>query len=1079
MFITDKEVERVISNSRNRFISKQYYHQDCVNEIYITFSEKTKRYRIDGSLNTRGYDSHCIIEVDQNNKIIDYRCNCYWCDEYSGCAHIGAVLLKIQELSPDTFPFHYKVDREAKMQAEMLAWKQRRQEEEQRRRLLEIERKKESTRDFIDLYKRDISIDFEVASTNRKYQLQASFDVYSRTLKFKVGIDKKYVIKDLRSFLIAIKNEEVVSYGKNLTFKHSEQVFDEVSLKQIALIKESLISYNQEHFYQSVDKSIFLDELVIDDIYELYYPLPSLYRTFKMVDIQYIPKIEIVSQEEYYVVSLESTPELYFGKTNIYFMEVDCIKRVPLDVNGKTVHLIKELYLEGEIFVPKEDALDFYKYILSNCQDYIECIGEDLSKGYVQEEQITLYGDINEEEEIFIRLECKYQDGTIKQGFDDTLIETSITLDTIRNYIDTFVSYRDEKKHLVYLDANIDSTYQFVHTGLPLLAKYCEIFVSDSLQHLGTKSKLSMQVGVTVKNDLLAIEIDSVDIPKEELVNVLQAYKRKKKFYKLKNGKLLYLESDELEKIDTIFDKYHLDAKDMVDGQMDMQLYRAFSLDQEAIDNEYLTFQRSDSFKSLIDRFSTTVNETYPVPSTYEHLLRDYQKAGYQWLQTISSSGFGGILADDMGLGKTLQMIALLEANKTKDGISIVICPSSLILNWQDEIHKFSKELKCCSVYGSLKQRKHQIHGYQEYDVLITSYDYIRRDVELYKEIYFDYIILDEAQYIKNQKTKNATSVKALQGKHRFALTGTPIENSLAELWSIFDFLMKGYLFNYHYFQKTYESPIVKDKDEEVQNNLKKLITPFILRRTKKEVLSELPEKIENTMTIAFNEEERKLYLANLLQVNSTLQEQLQVDKVDHIAVLAMLTRLRQLCCEPRAVFDNIHHPSSKMEGCLELIRNLKENNKKVLLFSSFTSVLDLISEELSKEKISHYILTGQTDKVKRRQLVKDFQEDDTCVFLISLKAGGTGLNLTAAEAVIHYDPWWNMSAQNQATDRAHRIGQTNTVQVFKLIMEDSVEEKIAQLQEKKKNLADAFVENNEGSISTMTTEDIMELFSV
>ena len=393
------------------------------------------------------------------------------------------------------------------------------------------------------------------------------------------------------------------------------------------------------------------------------------------------------------------------------------------------------------------------------------------------------------------------------------------------------------------------------------------------------------------------------------------------------------------------------------------------------------------------------------------------------------------------------KLFALLDENRHADKTSLVICPSSLLLNWQDEIHKFSSNLTCQCVNGSLQKRKAAINAFNDVDILITTYDYIRRDYKLYQDHQFEYLVIDEAQYIKNPKTKNAASVKTIKAKHRFALTGTPIENSLAELWSIFDFLMPDYLFNYHYFQTHYETPIVKNHDEQKQQELKKLISPFILRRNKK--------------------------------VNKSLQEQLNYEKVDRIAILAMLTRLRQICCEPRVLYENITHISSKLEGCLDLIRNFQGNNQKVLLFSSFTAVLDLIIQELEKENISCYKLTGDTKKEERHRLVKQFQNDDTTVFLISLKAGGTGLNLTAAEAVIHFDPWWNMSAQNQATDRAHRIGQQNIVTVYKLVMKDSIEEKILELQNKKKNLADSFVEGNEGTITSMSTDEIIELFKV
>ncbi len=455
----------------------------------------------------------------------------------------------------------------------------------------------------------------------------------------------------------------------------------------------------------------------------------------------------------------------------------------------------------------------------------------------------------------------------------------------------------------------------------------------------------------------------------------------------------------------------------------------------------------------------------------------DYQKEGYQWLRTIHDCGFNGILADDMGLGKTLQVIALIELLKLKQ-VSIVICPSSLIYNWEDEVNKFAPDLKVKCIVGNQSIRQNIINEVQNYRLVITSYDYMRRDYQLYQQVEFGYIILDESQYIKNQKTKNAQSVKELKGLHKLALSGTPIENSLAELWSVFDFLMPQYLFNYHYFKKQYESKIVKDHDEEAIKQLRKLVSPFILRRNKKDVLLELPDKIEKTQIIPFTSKESELYFANLAQVNQELQALFQTEAVDKIQILAMLTKLRQICCEPRMIYENIDEVSSKMKACLELINSYKMNNQKVLLFSTFTKVFDLFEEEFYLNGITYFKLTGTTSKEKRKEYVDRFQNNEVDVFLISLKAGGTGLNLTQAEAVIHFDPWWNLSAQNQATDRAYRIGQHKNVQVHKLIMKDSIEEKIQKLQNKKKELADMFVENNEGNITSLSKDELMELFS-
>lgn len=1077
MFITDKEVKRVVSSNRNFQIAKQYHYNDCTNEIYITFNGNTKLYKIKASVEVRGYETFAIIEVNKDSKVVDYSCDCYWCNEYAACGHIGSILLDIQDLSPETFPFHYKNDREAKRKEQQRIFAEQQKEREAALRLQQQKRKEEDARNLINQYRKQIDTALldDIAPDTKLIFTSLVDNNYYLSLKFKVGRNHKYIVKNIQKLVTNILNEETVSYGKKLTFKHSRNHFDNDSLNVLSFINQILSI--QESQFSSTIKEIHLTRDILDLFYETYMNIPFSHYDFRIVDTIYHPILKIEEISNYYYISLDMDRDLYVGNKNIYFLEHNILHRVVLDLEGKVSNLIEELLTEGEIIVNKKDIKDFYTYVLSDVKDYINIQGMEFGDQR-EEGTITLYGDVDEQDRICISLEYEYDSGEKKQGFDKSNQDISMAARKIEGYIQQNAKINHKEKK-AYMDSNSKDTYNFIQLGLPHLSQYCDIYVSDVLRQVGSKASVSVNVGVTVKNDLLSIDMDSVNIPKEELAAVLEAYKRKKKFFKLQNGELLYLESDTLEEVNTMLDTYNISRNNIVDGQIDLELYRAFSVDAFAEMSEHVTYDRSSLFKDMVDTFTKIDKEEYELSSNYQDILRDYQKYGYQWLQTIRSYGFSGILADDMGLGKTLQVISLLDQNKRDDTVSVVICPSSLILNWEDEIRKFSNSLTCLSVYGTIEKRTEKINQFLNHDVLITSYDYIRRDIDKYKDISFYYIILDEAQYIKNQKTKNAIAVKNLQGKHRLALTGTPIENSLAELWSIFDFLMPGYLYNYSYFQTHFESPIVKEKDEQKQLELKKLISPFILRRTKKEVLTELPDKIENTIPITFSEEERKLYLANLAKINEELQTKLDIAKTDHIAILAMLTKLRQICCEPRVAFEGIEKTSSKMQACMDLIRNLKQNNKKVLLFSTFTSVLDLLVDELEKEKISYYILTGKTNKEKRRQLVNDFQSDDTTVFLISLKAGGTGLNLTSAEAVIHFDPWWNMSAQNQATDRAHRIGQQNTVQVFKLIIKDSIEERILELQEKKRNLSDTFVEGNEGTITSMSTEDIIELFSM
>ena len=412
----------------------------------------------------------------------------------------------------------------------------------------------------------------------------------------------------------------------------------------------------------------------------------------------------------------------------------------------------------------------------------------------------------------------------------------------------------------------------------------------------------------------------------------------------------------------------------------------------------------------------------------------------------------------------------------------MVVCPSSLSLNWQNEANKFANNLKTLVIKGSLNDRKRQIKEINKYDLVITSYDLLKRDIELYeKEDYnFRFIIADEAQYLKNSNTQNAKSIKKIKAETRYALTGTPIENSLAELWSIFDFIMPGYLFSYRKFKNTYETPIIKGKDENAMQKLKMLIEPFVLRRTKKEVLKELPDKTVTVLNNEMCEEQRNLYINYLAQVKQEVAEKVKLNGYEKskMQILAALTRLRQICCHPSLFINGYNEGSSKLEQCMEIIKEATKSEHKILLFSGYTSMFEIIEKELNNEHIRYFKLTGSTKVDERIKMVDEFNQNPGIqVFLISLKAGGTGLNLTGADMVIHYDPWWNLSTENQATDRAYRIGQKNNVQVYKLITKNSIEEKIYELQEKKSKLADNMLNTNTVFVNKLTKDDILKLF--
>lgn len=1067
----------VIHNPVNYRLSHSYEKYDNVSSLDIHFTNG--HYNINSVVDVLDKQYQCHFSLDNEGRMLEYHCDCNYCNQQSACGHIGVTLLKLKKLDITGFPFHYQNSKD-------LVLKQQQERIEKEKELKRIRVLTKDAHQFIDEQKQLYLSRITSLVQNQKYEIEPfmSFDSgRGIILDFKVGLEKKYVIKNINTFLNQIENHEKVKYGKNLEFVHTYDSFDDFSVKQIEFMSksnESTREANSHYYYfntSGLDKYIVVFNNILDLFFDTYYE--NDYSTFSLLYSNDKIELKLVEYDGYYKLSLNPNQQLVGGYKYIYnITKIDNsfkIERYNSDEQGILFKLISKLN-EEPMNLLNEDFQTFNKYVLSQILDYV-----DIETPVKIEEHIYhiihLYSDIDENNEITVKLEYINENNHYQKGFDKNFV-TSYEHDLVEAYIENYAIRIDYDKHIAYMDENSERTYEFIKDGLIFLSDYCQIYVTDALKRIGESAKYSISVGVKLKSHLLELDINSEQIPKDEIAHVLDHYKRKKKFYRLKNGELLYLVSSELEELDNLMGQYHLTSKDIDKGVASLQPYRMFSLDDNASHSQFINIERNETFKQAIEKFNQAEDLNDYLPEGYKGVLRDYQKDGFSWLHTLRNYGFNGILADDMGLGKTLQVIALLESLQTNFP-SLVVCPSSLIYNWEDEVHKFTQNLKVICVTGNQNVRKEIIENYREHQLLVTSYDYMKRDIELYEKIMFEYIILDEAQYIKNQKTKNAISVKKINAKHRLALTGTPIENSLAELWSLFDFLMPQYLYNYHYFSRYYETSIVKNNDVKKAEELKKFVTPFILRRNKKDVLKELPDKIESTQLIEFNEEENNLYLANLAKVNSQLGDILEMEQVDNILILSMLTRLRQLCCEPRLVYDNIDSSSSKLSACIELISTLKQNNQKTLLFSSFTTMLDLIAKELAFANIDYYILTGNTSKEERRELVQRFQSDQTTVFLISLKAGGTGLNLTAAQAVIHYDPWWNVSAQNQATDRAYRIGQKNKVQVFQLVMKDSIEEKILKLQEKKKELADIFVENNTGSISKMSKEDILELFSL
>ena len=1050
----------------DRSVALMYVKKDYISKIDI-IELGGQRYLISASLiiDIKHYDLHFIYDealVD----IESFSCDCPWGKKGRLCAHIGAVIYWLLMHEIDSVPFRY--DREG-YHADL------------QRRLLEEKRSQEIKNGIIKtkILLKKIG-DEELFEIRKELQSGAYFIIPSLrwiddslTMHFEIydKDDAHYLIRNLPKFLEDIDNVRFHSYGKKMSFFHSYDSFSPTSKKYIDFIRwyyqTSSYIYYYPYSYIEID----------DEVLEHYYELFKNEATSLILEDELKLTMTLREDHDVFILKIDTDlSDLRFTDTDIFkITQVPSIKH--LKASKAMQRLLQEQKTDQEIFIAKDDMSALYRLILADDKENLKI---DDPSGILKSiakkspNKIEVYGDIYDNDTLLFKVSAKdIEDQTISAKDIDKEDRRIKIIDYLLK--EDAISV-DEDELYYYMDADSDKTFSFIKDKLERLQKYATVYISDDIRKLKKKAHYKIQAGVRMRSGLLEIDLDTLDFDISEISNILSSYRKKKRYHKLKNGETISLDSDELKELDELLFDLDIDPKKIKNGRIELENYRALSIEKD-LDRLYgFEIDKDGSLKEYIDGFKKMKSKKR-VSTRYNDILRDYQIYGVNWLLTLYRYGLNGILADEMGLGKTIQVIALLETIKAKGRHSIVICPSSLIYNWENEIKRFDVDLSYTLILGSKSTRKRLIDEHEDHDLLITSYDYLRRDIELYEGKNFEYVILDEAQNIKNQKTKNATSVKALRCAHRLALSGTPIENSLAELWSIFDFLMPSYLFSYAHFKREFETPIIMGNDKDSANKLKEMVSPFILRRTKKEVLKELPDKVDHKYLIEFTDEEKDIYLANLAQVSKEMRIKIKEPRIDHIAILAMLTRLRQLCCDQRLVYDGIDHPSSKIEACVDLLSVLHENKKKTLVFSSFTSLIDLIKDELDKNKISYYILTGSTSKEERQRLVDAFQTDDTAVFLISLKAGGTGLNLTAAEAVIHVDPWWNVSAQNQATDRAHRIGQNANVQVYRMIMKDSIEEKIVKMQEHKKDLADSFIEGNDGSLAKMSKEEIIELF--
>ena len=1053
----------------------QYYKDNRI--VSATYSKTSKTYR----LIIKGSYNYSVIVEEQDDGTFDYNCNCpSRLKDQGACKHVVTALLFILKY--------------------------------QERSMLSDKKPEEiKTLQIIDYfaaqeYSMLVGETFQLAPTVY-IPTMLKGDNGRAMVSLSGGNNRMYKIQTIKKFLSDIYNQESFAIGKYFKFVAGESAFDSKSmniLNYLLQIYEIHELIDNSHFSKIFTKSQvtltrqmlikFLN--VLDDLsftLELY---GKVYENVKFIKgnpkISYQLSIDedmviVDYKEKEAVIPITETGELLYFDGAIYQPDKLFIKNYKPFYNsfGK----------EKEPLVFKGDSkIKFLELVLPKISETMVLdIPDELQDRYITcDLETKIYFD---KFKSGIKAELRFKYGEYEFNSFENASSGSYIIVRQRTSEDEVISellrlgFQPYKNF--YLMKDEDKIYELVSGKVMDLETMASLYYSEDFRKINVRQPSGFKAGVSINSELNMLELDlNLDgIPKEELKALYYSYKVKKKYYRLKDGSFINLENELINDISKILEAINVDDDNLQEDTILLSKQHAVYLDKIFSDDRY-EFEKSIDFSTLTERILNPQISEYQIPERVEAELRPYQMTGYRWLRTLAENTLGGILADDMGLGKTLQSIVYIASiiedykknNKLKPGERVpflIVCPTSLIYNWLDEFENFTPFIKAEVVTGTPQERQDVIERYDEFDVLITSYPLIRRDITLYEQIEFNTVFIDEAQYIKNDASQNSKSVKRIRAKNHFALTGTPIENNLSELWSIFDFILPGYLGTHSKFLEVYEKPILRD-DTEALNDLHQRIAPFILRRMKKDVLTELPDKYESKMLTELTSEQKKVYLSYLENIRNEIHTGYSEDNRanNSIKILAALTRLRQICCHPSTFIENYQGGSGKLELLMEVITDCIANDHRILVFSQFTSMLQIIEKELIELEIPYFYLVGSTSTMERNDYVKRFNNGEGKVFLISLKAGGTGLNLTGADTVIHYDPWWNPAVEDQATDRAYRIGQQNKVHVMKLITKGTIEEKIYRLQRKKKELSETVINTKEVFINTLSREELEDLFS-
>lgn len=1044
----------LINNTDKLRLSRgqEYYKDGYVQEI--KYNNEDKVLNIDGKVASANHNTvyYPAITIDLKNKeIVNTICTCEdyknksSFGKYNICKHIVASTLYVVNL--------LKSDIISNLKQTTIVLKNdnkiKRNKNYINKELLDYFKNKE-----IEKVKLDVRVEY--------------IGENSVACDFKIGIDKMYVMKDLKEFAYSRLESKDLIFGVDFLYNPLNSYFEYEDEKIVQMIEE----YGMDLSYNLPQKNFKYLTVKGSNVRRLFESLSYRSFDFKFRNMYYRPSV------------IESNLPIDINlKWNNNEVILKCEDKLPFPISlkGDVVFYKGDIYLlnsENGIYYKKLHAilsefkevsfpLENVSQVLSDMIPKIEkicnrvIIDEKIKNNISKDLKIKYFFDL-EDSNVTCKISFSYNEDNKKQFvIRDLEKENEAIYRLYSNYFE-----KDKDKYV--FKGNDNQLYDFLNSEINRLKNIGEVYYSDKLKEIKIHNSSAFRVGLGEEiNHYLDFnfEIDGVD--PLEYKNIIKAFKSHKKYYKLGDGDFINLEDNETKEMFKL-----MDSLGFTDNIKNMKIHssKAMFINHLLTEKKLPYISGIENMNNIIEKFRNIDKKEIKIPDGLNATLRDYQVDSLNWFETLDYLGFGGILADEMGLGKTIQTITFLLSKPNRK--TLIVTPTSLIHNWKSEFEKFAPSLSVGISHGLKKERLNIIKNINDFDIILTTYGSLRNDIEEYEKLHFDYCIIDEAQNIKNPLASSSDAVKSINAINKFALTGTPIENNLLELWSIFDFIMPGYLYSLTKFNAIFI------KDPEQVENLKRMIKPFILRRTKSQVIKELPPKIEKEFYVEMGKAQKNTYGIYVEEIKKRLQE--KKDIKNKITIFSYLTKLRQLCLDPSIIVEGYKGKSAKTDTCLEIIKDYIEKDNKILVFSQFTSVLKNIGKRLDKNHINFYYLDGSTSAKDRITLVDSFNNNkEIKVFLISLKAGGTGLNLTSANTVIHFDPWWNPSVENQASDRAHRIGQKQVVEVIKLISKGTIEEKIVELQQKKSELIHDMIDgnlNNTNVLSSLSEEELIDL---